>query len=104
LKGVSARELAAILRGVDGGEALVTPALAGQLLRELSRPRPAGTLGELTAREREILELVASGRSNSEIGQTLGLPEKTIKHYMTNLLGKLQVRSRLEAALLAQKA
>ena len=52
----------------------------------------------------EVLELVASGRSNSEIGQTLGLAEKTIKHYMTNLLGKLQVRSRVEAALLAQKA
>jgi DNA-binding NarL/FixJ family response regulator len=104
LKGVSARELTAILRRVYGGEAYVTPALAGQLLREMSRPRPAGPLDELTAREREVLELVASGRSNSEIGQKLGLAEKTIKHYMTNLLGKLQVRSRVEAALLAQKA
>jgi two-component system nitrate/nitrite response regulator NarL len=104
LKGVSARELTGIIRRVYGGEAYVTPALAGQLLREMSRPRPAGPLDELTAREREVLELVASGRSNSEIGQTLGLAEKTIKHYMTNLLGKLQVRSRVEAALLAQKA
>jgi two-component system nitrate/nitrite response regulator NarL len=104
LKGVSARELTGILRRVYGGEAYVTPALAGQLLREMSRPRPAGPLDELTPREREVLELVASGRSNSEIGQTLGLAEKTIKHYMTNLLGKLQVRSRVEAALLAQKA
>jgi two-component system nitrate/nitrite response regulator NarL len=104
LKGVSARELTAILRAVYSGEAYVTPALAGQLLREMSRPRTAGPLDELTAREREVLELVASGRSNSEIGQTLGLAEKTIKHYMTNLLGKLQVRSRVEAALLAQKA
>ena len=75
LKGVSARVLTGILRRVYGGEAYVTPALAGQLLREMSRPRPAGPLDELTPREREVLELVASGRSNSEIGQTLGLEQ-----------------------------
>jgi two-component system, NarL family, nitrate/nitrite response regulator NarL len=104
LKGVSARELTGIIRRVCGGEAYVTPALAGQLLREMSRPRPAGPLDELTARERDVLELVAAGLSNYEIGQRLGLAEKTIKHYMTNLLAKLQVRSRVEAALLAHKA
>ena len=55
------------------------------------------------AREREVLELVAEGLSNQEIGDRLGLAEKTIKHYMTNILGKLQVRSRVEAALLAYR-
>ena len=51
-----------------------------------------------------MLELVANGRSNQEIGVKLGLAEKTIKHYMTNILTKLQVRSRVEAALLAARS
>jgi DNA-binding NarL/FixJ family response regulator len=61
-------------------------------------------LEELTSREREVLELVAGGLSNAEIGGRLGLAEKTVKHYMTAILGKLQVGSRVEAALLAYKA
>ena len=68
----------------------------------MSRPRSA-PLDELTAREREVLELVATGLSNQEIGDRLGLAEKTIKHYMTSILGKLRVRSRVEAALLAYR-
>jgi DNA-binding NarL/FixJ family response regulator len=58
-------------------------------------------LAELSIRERQVLELVANGLSNQENGSRLGLAEKTIKHYMTNILGKLKVRSRVEAALLA---
>lgn len=104
LKGVASRELLAILRRVLTGEVYVTPSLAGQLLREMSHPRPANPLDELTARERDVLRLVASGLSNYEIGRRLGLTEKTIKHYMTNVMGKLQVRSRVEAALLAQRS
>mgnify|MGYP006197068415 CR=1 FL=1 len=53
--------------------------------------------------EREILEGLAAGLSNKEIGEKLFLSEKTVKHYMTNVLQKLQVRNRVEAALLAQK-
>ena len=108
LKGVPARELVRILRGVCGGESYVTPALAASLLREMTgsapgaRP-PADPLNELTEREREILEGVAEGLSNKEIGQHLHLSEKTVKHYMTNILQKLQVRNRVEAALLAQR-
>jgi DNA-binding NarL/FixJ family response regulator len=104
LKGVSARELAAVLRAVCNGEVYVAPPLASRMLRELSRPRPSSPLDELTQREREVLELVATGLSNYEIGMRLHLAEKTIKHYMTNVLTKLQVRSRVEAALLAQRA
>src|SRR5579871_1450352 len=104
LKGVSATELVAVLRAVCAGEAYVSPALAGRLLGELSRPRSLGPVDELTDREREVLELVAAGLSNQEVGRRLGLAEKTIKHYMTNILGKLQVGSRVEAALLAYKA
>ena len=80
----------------------MAPALAWGLLREMSKPRTT-PLDELTVREREVLELVASGLGNQEIGDRLGLAEKTIKHYMTNILGKLQVRSRVEAALLAAR-
>jgi DNA-binding NarL/FixJ family response regulator len=60
-------------------------------------------LDELSERERQILEGVAGGLSNKEIGHRLNLTEKTVKHYMTNILQKLQVRNRVEAALLAQK-
>jgi DNA-binding NarL/FixJ family response regulator len=104
LKGVAARELVDVLRAVARGEVYVAPSLAGTLLREMTRPRQADPLAELTAREREVLELVAGGLGNQEIGARLGLAEKTIKHYMTNILQKLQVRSRVEAALLASKA
>jgi DNA-binding NarL/FixJ family response regulator len=104
LKGVSSRELIAILRRVMNGEVYVTPTLAGHLLREMSRPRPPDPINDLTDRERAVLERVAIGLSNFEIGQQLGLSEKTIKHYMTNILGKLHVRSRVEAAILANKA
>lgn len=104
LKGVAGRELIGIVRSVAAGEVYVAPRLAWLLLRELSRPRKPEPLDELTARERAVLELVASGLSNQEIGDRLCLAEKTIKHYMTNILGKLHVRSRVEAALLAHKA
>lgn len=104
LKGVSARELLSVMRGVHAGEVYVAPGLAWRLLGELSRPRADDPLGALTQRERDVLELVATGMSNQEVGLRLNLAEKTIKHYMTNILGKLQVRSRVEAALLAQKS
>lgn len=103
LKGVSAHELASVVRAVSAGEVYVAPSLAFGLLRELSRPKANDPLAELSARERQVLELVASGLSNQEIGIRLGLTEKTIKHYMTNILTKLQVRSRVEAALLAAR-
>ena len=103
LKGVSARELASVVRSVSAGEVYVAPSLAFGLLREMSQERTTDPLAELSSRERQVLELVANGLSNQEIGGKLGLAEKTIKHYMTNILTKLQVRSRVEAALLAAK-
>jgi DNA-binding NarL/FixJ family response regulator len=102
LKGAGAGELAAVIRSVNAGEVYVAPALAWGMLRELRSPRTS-PYDELTEREREVLELVAEGLSNQEVGERLGLAEKTIKHYMTNILGKLQVRSRVEAALLVAR-
>lgn len=109
LKGVAARELLRILRIVAAGESYVPPALAASLLLEMhevgrqSPKPPENPLNDLTERERQILEGMASGLSNKEIGQKLFLSEKTVKHYITNILQKLQVRNRVEAALLAQK-
>ncbi len=108
LKGVAARELVRILRAVAAGEVYVTPSLAASLLFELTAAGKGGgapassPLDELTERERQILEGVAAGDSNKEIGVTLHLTEKTVKHHMTNILQKLQVRNRVEAALLAR--
>ena len=108
LKGVAARELIRILRAVSAGESYVPPMLAASLLLEMreaqsQQQQPSSPLDELTPREREILEGLAAGLSNKEIGEKLFLSEKTVKHYMTNILQKLQVRNRVEAALLAQK-
>ena len=108
LKGVSASELDNIIHGVAAGEGYITPAMANSLLFELgnpikNNPQNSDTLVTLTERERSILELVALGLSNKEIGGKLFLSEKTIKHYMTNILQKLNVRNRVEAALLVQK-
>lgn len=108
LKGVSARELVNILHTVQAGEGYVTPTLAANLLMELTTTAnnersQADNLSELKGREREILELIAQGKSNKEIGMQLYLTEKTIKHYVTNILQKLQVQSRVQAALLAQQ-
>lgn len=104
LKGVSARELADVVRGVERGEVYVSPSLAAGILVALTHGRAADPLGELTEKEREILERVGEGLTNREIGERVHLAEKTIKHYITNILQKLQVRSRVEAALLAARS
>jgi DNA-binding NarL/FixJ family response regulator len=108
LKGVSARELVNIIHTVQAGEGYVTPTLAGNLLMEMTsiaarEETKTEPLSDLTDREREILELIATGKSNKEIGLQLHLTEKTVKHYVTNILQKLQVQSRVQAALLAQQ-
>jgi two-component system, NarL family, nitrate/nitrite response regulator NarL len=108
LKGVPARELVNILHTVQAGEGYVTPTLAASLLMEMTAPvkterSRSESLNELTEREHEILELISVGKSNKEIGLQLHLTEKTIKHYVTNILQKLQVHSRVQAALLAQQ-
>ncbi|MDK1028025.1 MAG: response regulator transcription factor [Anaerolineae bacterium] len=103
LKGISAGELAAVVRTISAGEVFVSPALAAEMFRELSRPKQSDPLSDLTERESQVLQLVAEGLTNREIGKRLFLAEKTVKHYMTKVLQKLQVRSRVGAGLLAQR-
>ena len=108
LKGLAARELVNILHTVQSGEVYVTPTLAASLLSEIttgSRNEPSqSTFDKLTEREHEILALIAAGTSNKEIGLQLHLTEKTVKHYVTNILQKLQVHNRVQAAVMALKS
>ena len=103
LKGVAGRELAAILRQVAGGDRYVSSRLAFAALDRRGKPE-ADPILDLTEREREILDLVSKGLSNAEIGERLTIAEKTVKHYMTQVLAKLGARSRVEAALIGYKA
>ncbi|MDD2883350.1 MAG: response regulator transcription factor [Rhodoferax sp.] len=101
LKGVSASELRSIVASVASGEVYVTPALAAEMLTAFSRPSTPDTFSILTSRESGVLNLLSQGLSNREIGERLHLAEKTVKHHMSAILQKLQVRTRTEAALMA---
>jgi two-component system, NarL family, nitrate/nitrite response regulator NarL len=103
LKGVSAKELASVVRTAIAGEVYVSPSIAIEMLVSLTHGKAPDPLQELTDREREILALIGTGMTNREIGDKVCLSEKTIKHYVTNILQKLQVRSRVEAALIASR-
>lgn len=108
LKGIAARELNGIVHSVYAGEGYVSPSLAAALLSDMtsvSRQKQSSkdSFEDLTERERQILELISTGTSNKEIGQKLFLTEKTVKHYVTNILQKLHVQNRVQAALLAQE-
>ena len=106
LKGVGAQEFVSIIKKICSGETYITPSLATSLLME-SRDKSRSTYLEanlpdlLNDREREILEKLSSGLSNKEIAEKINLSEKTVKHYMTNIMQKLQVRNRVQAALIA---
>lgn len=101
LKGVAARELREIARRIADGEAYVPPALAAELLSEMSGSRPADAFSTLTPREVDVLDLLGQGLGNRAIGERLFIAEKTVKHHMSGILVKLQVRTRTEAALIA---
>ena len=106
LKGIGAHDLVQVVRDLAAGRSYVSPSLASRILAAMrARPaaEPRSPIEDLTAREVTILRLVAEGRSNREVGAALDLQEKTVKHYMTSILQKLQVRNRVEAAVLAQE-
>ena len=106
LKGVSSVELVKIIKQICAGETYITPSLAASLLVESKENQKTSYLelnlpDLLNDRERQILEKLATGLSNKEIAESIYLSEKTVKHYMTNIMQKLQVRNRVQAALLA---
>jgi two-component system NarL family response regulator len=106
LKEVAIDEVAGAVRAVARGQASITPSMATKLLGEfnvLSRRVDAAhdAAPRLTDREIEVLRLVAKGMSNKEIAAELVIAENTAKNHVRNILEKLQLRSRMEAALYA---
>ena len=106
LKSATPEELIAGLRQVWGGETALSSSVAARVFRELrqesSRRGVLSTVRHLSPREVEILRLVAEGASNKEIGARLSLRESTVRNHMHHVLGKLQVRNRMQAALFAE--
>jgi DNA-binding NarL/FixJ family response regulator len=114
VKGISSEDLIKTAQSVHQGEAYVSPGLAARLLGKRPAETHSATAAQsapdlpqkfvdLTMREEQILRFVCEGLSNKEIGDHIGLSEKTIKYYMTNILHKLHARNRVEAALIARE-
>lgn len=105
LKDATRDELVAAVRVVAAGEALLAPSVTRRLIDEFARqgppPPPPATLATLTAREREVLTLVARGWSNAEIGDALSVSDHTVKSHVAHLLAKLDLRDRVQAVVLA---
>ena len=101
LKDVGAVDLARAIRGAHAGQAQLHPEVARKLMQQVSAPRKQETTTDLTDREMEVLKLVARGRSNKEIARELVVSERTVKGHVSNILGKLGLQDRTQAALYA---
>lgn len=101
LKNVSAEELAQAIRAAYHGRATLSPEVAQVLVQNANRPPDPGQ--DLTAREREVLDLLIDGLTNSQIAEKLTVSPSTIKSHVSNILSKLGVASRTEAVALALK-
>jgi DNA-binding NarL/FixJ family response regulator len=106
LKDDPPEQLIAAVRTVAAGEALLSPAVTKRVIEQFARiPRhdPPKELDELTARERDILRLIAGGLSNAEIGEQLYIGETTVKTHVTHILQKLGLRDRVQVVVLAHE-
>ncbi len=108
LKGISGSDLIHMVCAVQNGDIYITPGLAARMLksninRRVAKSDAEKTVFVLTPREEDILNCVAIGQTNKEIAIALKISEKTVKHYMTTIMHKLQVRNRVEAALKARQ-
>lgn len=102
LKGSPIEDLHEAISVVRRGEIYVSPAFSFRVFAGLHRTRGANNI-RLSGRERQLVRCLLEGKSNKEIATALRLTEKTVKHYMTNLMGKLHVHSRLEVVVAAQR-
>jgi DNA-binding NarL/FixJ family response regulator len=106
LKGSNQAEIVHAIRAVGSGEAVFGPAIAHRLIEYFSSSSggPPQAFPELTAREREVLELIAQGESNAAIAQRLVLSQKTVRNHVSNVFTKLRVADRAQAIVKARKA
>lgn len=106
LKDTPSEKLIEAIRAAARGESFLQPSIAAKVVAEFSRmsaPKPEPLVEPLSERETDILRLLAAGSSNKEIGATLFITEGTVKNHITNILGKLGVRDRTQAALKARE-
>jgi DNA-binding NarL/FixJ family response regulator len=103
LKEVRGSDLVDGIRRVARGESLLDPAVTARVLERLREGPQVDELAVLTAQERRILELIADGLTNRQIGEELFLAEKTVKNYVSNMLSKLGMSRRTEAAAYAAR-
>ena len=108
LKGATGTELVAAIEAIHADQPYITPKLASRLLTQarggpLSAIREPSQRLELSYREQQVLVRVSKGLTNKEIASQLGLNERTIKHYLTQLFKKMQVRNRLQAIQTAKR-
>ncbi|MEJ7634940.1 response regulator transcription factor [Aeromicrobium sp.] len=105
LKQVTGQDLIAAVRHVAAGGSLLDPSVTAKVMERLREGAPGEPeeLKSLTAQERRILELVAEGLTNRQIGERLFLAEKTVKNYMSNVLSKLGLERRTQAAVFATR-
>lgn len=101
LKDVEPLQLADAIRTVHRGEALLHPTVAAKLMQEVAATDRRVPGGQLTERELEVLRQLARGMSNREIGRELSIAEKTVKTHVSNILAKLHLADRTQAALYA---
>jgi len=103
VKGSEPEELRDGILSVWQGETFVTPGLAGKVLNALATQIESSPATRLSGRETQIVRLLYKGKTNKEIATHLRISEKTVKHYMTVLMQKLQVRNRLEVVMASQR-
>jgi two-component system response regulator DevR len=103
LKQVRGSDLVDAVHRVGAGESLLDPAVTARVLDRLRNRTDDDELSTLTAQERKVLDLIAEGMTNRQIGEQLFLAEKTVKNYVTSILSKLGMQRRTQAAVLASK-
>jgi len=106
LKNSTAVELTAGIQRIHAGEAAISPTMSVKLLNQFASTQPAASsrpADELTEREQDVLKLVAQGMSNKEIGLELAISPHTVKAHLRHILDKLNLRSRAEAAVWAER-
>jgi DNA-binding NarL/FixJ family response regulator len=101
LKQIRGNDLVGAVRTVAAGGSLLDPKAAAAVMERMRAPKAADPLAGLTEQERRILELIGEGLTNRQIGERMFLAEKTVKNYVSNLLSKLGLQRRTQAAVLA---